>query len=309
MKLYVGITDRDWFRFLRARNASEINFWRPRSTSYFGAIQPGELFLFKTRYPENMVVGGAFLVRHTTLPLDLAWSTFGDSNGVLSLHDFRSKISSLRGDSERNPTIGCTILTQPFYLNDYEFFSPPLDWAMNIVTGKSYDATFGEGLRLFKQAKSAILSQTMPIQSDGIHVAEDSPRYGDERLVRPRLGQGGFRVTVLDEYERRCSITGERTLPVLEAAHIQPYSEKGPHDVSNGILLRSDLHTLFDKGYITLTNEMKIEVSRRIREEFSNGKEYYALHGRELKVLPVDRSHRPASRFLEWHQNNCFLGT
>ena len=126
--------------------------------------------------------------------------------------------------------------------------------------------------------------------------------------MRPRLGQGGFRVVVLDEYERRCSITGERTLPVLEAAHIQPYSEEGPHDVTNGILLRSDLHTLFDKGYLTVTNDLKVEVSRRIREEFSNGREYYALQGRELKVLPSDRSHRPEARFLEWHQNNCFLG-
>ena len=82
MKLYVGITDRDWFQFLRARNAVEMNFWRPRSTSDFGAIKPGEVFLFKTRFPENKIVGGALLVRHTTLPLDLAWSTFSEANGV-----------------------------------------------------------------------------------------------------------------------------------------------------------------------------------------------------------------------------------
>lgn len=309
MKLYVGITDRDWFRFLRARNAVEMNFWRPRSTSDFGAIQPGELFLFKTRYPENKIVGGAFLVRHTTLPLDLAWSTFGEANGVLSLADFRTKISSIRGDLEKNPTIGCTILTQPFYLEDHAFFAPPLEWASNIVTGKSYDATVGEGLRLFEQAKSAILFQSPTIQTESNRIAEDSPRYGEERLIRPRLGQGGFRVVVLDEYARRCSITGERTLPVLEAAHIQPYSEDGPHDVSNGILLRSDLHTLFDKGYMTVTNDLRVEVSGKIREEFSNGRDYYALHGRELKVIPSDHSCRPAIEYLEWHQNNCFLGS
>ena len=139
-------------------------------------------------------------------------------------------------------------------------------------------------------------------------VTEERPRYGEERLMRPRLGQGGFRVVVMDEYGRRCAFTGERTLPVLEAAHIQPYSEKGPHDVSNGLLLRSDLHTLFDKGYVTVTNNFRIEVSSRIREEFSNGRDYYALHGRELNVLPVDHAHRPCINFLEWHQNNCFLG-
>ena len=309
MKLYVGITDRDWFQFLRARNAVEMNFWRPRSTSEFGAIKPGEVFLFKTRFPENKIVGGALLVRHTTLPLDLAWSTFSEANGVSSLTEFRSKISSIRGDNEKNPSIGCTILTQPFYLDDHAFFGPPIDWSANIVTGKSYDATTGEGLRLYEQAKLGFISQSTGVPPASNRLAEDSPRYGDERLVRPRLGQGGFRVVVMDEYERRCSMTGERTLPVLEAAHIQPYSEEGPHDVSNGILLRSDLHTLFDKGYMTITNELNVEVSPRIREEFSNGREYYALHGLNLKVLPANFSNRPAVRFLEWQQNNCFLGS
>ena len=49
-----------------------------------------------------------------------------------------------------------------------------------------------------------------------------------------------------DAYERRCAVTGEKTLPVLEAAHIRPYALLGPHRVNNGLLLRSDLHKLFD---------------------------------------------------------------
>ena len=136
-----------------------MNFWRPRSTSDFGAIAPGELFLFKSKYPENRIVGGAFLVRHTTLPLDLAWSTFGEANGVASLTDFRTKIRSIRGDSEKNPTIGCTVLTQPFYLGDQALLPPPTDWSSNIVMGKSYDATVGEGLRLYDLAKLEIFAQ------------------------------------------------------------------------------------------------------------------------------------------------------
>jgi len=93
MKLYVGITDSDWFSFLRQRHAVEMNFWRPRNTSEFRAVQPGELFLFKSRYPINRIVGGAFFVRHTTLPLDLAWMTFGEANGAVSLSAFRTKLS------------------------------------------------------------------------------------------------------------------------------------------------------------------------------------------------------------------------
>lgn len=113
---------------------------------------------------------------------------------------------------------------------------------------------------------------------------------------------------VMDEYSRRCAITGEKTLPVLDAAHIRPYSENGPHKVSNGILMRSDLHTLFDNGYLTLTKEFNIEVSRRIKEEFSNGREYYALHGKQLVSLPKNPANHPQSEFLEWHQNNYYRG-
>jgi putative restriction endonuclease len=303
MKLYVGVTDRDWFQFLRARSAVEMNFWRPRGATGFNTINPGELFLFKLKYPENKIVGGAYLVKHVVLPLNLAWEVFGEANGCASFEAFQQKISSLRDDNERNPKIGCTVLTDPFYLSDFESWSPPLDWAANIVTGKSYNVFQGEGVRLFEQAKHAMYLK------HGVNenvLKEAAPRYGTEQIIKPRLGQGGFRVVVLEGYERKCSITGERTLPVLEAAHIQPYSEMGPHDLSNGLLLRSDWHTLFDNGYVTVTNDLKIEVSRRIKEEFSNGRDYYAYHGSSLKVLPKEVSQHPAKEFLEWHQTKRF---
>jgi len=68
-------------------------------------------------------------------------------------------------------------------------------------------------------------------------------------------------------------VTGERVLPVLEAAHIRPYFRRRlKHRVDNGLLLRSDLHTLFDRGYITVTKEYRVEVSNRLKSEFQNGK-------------------------------------
>jgi len=227
---------------------------------------------------------------------------------VDSLIALRNKIGSIRGDQERNPLIGCTVLTQPFYLADQDFFPAPSDWSTNIVTGKRYDTQIGEGARLFEQAQNAIMLSGRPDPTRTFQVREPVARYGSAQLMRPRLGQGGFRISVMDEYERRCAMSGERTLPVLEAAHIQPYAENGPHEICNGLFLRSDLHTLFDRGYLTITNDLKIEVSRRIREEFSNGRDYYALHGRELRVLPRNTENRPAKDFMEWHQNHCFLG-
>lgn len=306
MKLYIGVTDTDWFRYLREHKAEEMNFWRPSATSRFKALEPNELFLFKSKYPEHKIVGGAFFVRHTTLPLDLAWKAFGEANGMPSLQLFREKIQTLRRDQEHNPIIGCTILTQPFYLEQSMYIDPPADWASNIVTGKSYGIQAdSEGLRLFEEAQHFF---SLPNPNDAETEASSNLRFGKEQTIRPRLGQGGFRVMVMDEYDRRCAITGEKTLPVLEAAHIKPYAQNGPHHVSNGILMRSDLHTLFDNGYMTLTKEFNIEVSRRIREEFSNGREYYALHGKQLVSLPQHAENRPDPTYLEWHQNHCYRG-
>jgi putative restriction endonuclease len=139
-------------------------------------------------------------------------------------------------------------------------------------------------------------------------VAEERERYGAEYLTRARLGQGAFRVLVTDAYQRRCAVTGERTLPVLQAAHIKPYGESGPHRVDNGILLRADLHILLERGYMTLTEALQIEVSRRIKEDFENGKEYYALQGKNLEVVPSSAMERPSREFIQWHNENRFLG-
>ncbi|RYE27291.1 MAG: HNH endonuclease [Sphingobacteriaceae bacterium] len=107
-------------------------------------------------------------------------------------------------------------------------------------------------------------------------------------------------------YSRKCSITGEKTLPVLEAAHIKPYSALGPHSVSNGLLLRSDMHKLFDSGYLTITTDLKIEVSSRIKEEFQNGKEYYKYHGNNLFILPSEKKDLPNSSYIDWHNTNIY---
>jgi len=135
-----------------------------------------------------------------------------------------------------------------------------------------------------------------------------SPSYGSSVLTKVRLGQGAFRVLVTDAYSRRCSITGEKTLPVLEAAHIKPYAESGPHFISNGLLLRSDMHKLFDSGYLTITNDLKIEVSQRIKEEFQNGKEYYQYHGKKLLFLPQRELDKPNEKYIDWHNSNIYRG-
>ncbi len=125
---------------------------------------------------------------------------------------------------------------------------PPPSWKPNIVRLRRYSTDEPEGRALWDSVHDA---GTPAAYASG--VAEPTPRFGEPTLIRPRLGQGAFRLLVTDAYGRRCAVTGERTLPALEAAHIRPYADGGEHAGANGILMRRDVHSLFDAGYVTVT--------------------------------------------------------
>ena len=64
MKYFVGITDDDWFQFLVARKADEVNFWRPGAQANWGPIPERAPFFFKLHSPNNFIVGGGYFVKH-----------------------------------------------------------------------------------------------------------------------------------------------------------------------------------------------------------------------------------------------------
>lgn len=305
MRAYVGVTDEEWFELLGSRpGLEEANFWQPGGSRLFKALEPGELFLFKLHAPNNFIVGGGFFAHSTLLPVSLAWEAFGVSNGATTLAEMRRRVEKYRrvpAQPLEEYQIGCILLEQPFFWPREHWIPVPADWKQNIVQGRTYDLLAEPGRSLLAQVRERLVG--MDLAAAG----EPEPRYGEPVLVKPRLGQGSFRVVVTDAYSRRCAMTGEKTLPVLEAAHIQSYAAGGAHRVDNGLLLRSDLHTLFDRGYVTVTPDYRVEVSRRIREEFTNGRDYYALHGREI-ALPSDTEQRPAVGFLSWHNEHCYRG-
>jgi putative restriction endonuclease len=308
MKGFIGVTDYDWFAFLSQQpGIDEVNFWQPGGQTQFRSLSPSEPFFFKLHSPHNFIVGGGFFAHSTILPISLAWSAFGIKNGTVSLSEMRSRTEKYRRTKPsplEDYKIGSILLTQPFFFKRQDWISVPPDFSLNIVQGKGYDLTVGHGLQLWEQVKERL--ETLPIVTDeSMMVAEAEAKYGEPVLVLPRLGQGSFRVLVTDVYERRCAITREKTLPALEAAHIKPFSEEGPHRVDNGLLLRSDIHRLFDSGYVTVTSDHHFEVSNRIKEEFDNGEEYRALHGKRIWVPPSPNL-QPSSDFLTWHNDHKF---
>ncbi len=302
---YVGITDWEWFSQLRKlEGIDEVNFWQP-SPHAFRALVPGEPFLFKLHSPRSRIVGVGFFARHLSLPVSIAWETLGLKNGTSSLLEMRNRVEKYRKVS--SPTedyeIGCILLEQPAFFEESDWIDAP-DWKAPIQSGRGYrlDEEPGQSLwgyvqlLLAAQAAAGVISVAEPI----------GPRYGPPVFTFPRLGQGSFQAAIIDAYARRCAITGERVLPVLEAGHIRPYSEGGGHRIDNGLLLRRDLHTLFDRGYLTVTPEMEVVVSKRLEDEFHNGKEYLQMSGHPL-LTPAEPSDRPNPQFLDWHNQHRFV--
>ncbi len=309
MRFFVGITDRDWFEFLsRLTGLDGVNFWQPSGQQQFRALQIGEPFLFKLHSPDDYIVGGGFFSHFTILPASIVWQAFGEKNGAQTEEEMRSRIARYR--RAPNPStaddyqIGCILLESPFFFHRADWIPLP-DWKREIVRGRGYDSP-GDGQEIWHRVEALI--RTSSSRGERVPPIDESvPRYGDPMTVLPRLGQGSFRLIVTDSYARRCAFTNSPVLHVLEAAHIRPYSSGGTHAPSNGILLRQDLHTLFDRGYMTVTPGHRIEVSSRIKEEFHNGKEYYRLHGETMR-LPEYGDRRPSAEFLRWHNDNVYRG-
>jgi len=312
LKIYVGITDYDWFSFLKNENCDEVNFWKPGGKTNFKAIEENDMFLFKLHSPYNYIVGGGYFVRFSILPSYLAWEAFERKNGTSSLSALNQRIEKYKRNNKmdmQNDNIGCIILTEPFFFDEKDWIKVPQNWSGSIVQGKRYYTEEEDGRKLFDEVYHRLNSKIYKFGDSSVEqYCNEIPRYGKEQIILPRIGQGAFRILVTETYHRRCSITGEKTLPVLEAAHIKPFADNGPNSKQNGLLLRSDIHKLFDKGYITVNDEMKIEVSKRLNQDFGNGKIYYDYHGRNLINLPDQRSDYPERDFIRWHNEKVYLG-
>ena len=98
---------------------------------------------------------------------------------------------------------------------------------------------------------------------------------------------------------------GDKIRPVLQADHIIPQPAGGEHRLDNGLLRRSDVHTLYDRGYLAVDRRYRLLVSPRLRDEFGNGEQFYA-HADQKISLPERRADQPRGDFLDWHLDYAF---
>jgi putative restriction endonuclease len=308
MRGFIAVTDHGWYeRLSQAPGPKDANFWRPSARAF--RLEIGTPFFFKLKAPFRAIAGYGFFAGFTVLPDWLAWDTFGEANGVATLEELRSRLSAIqigaRIPSDPTGRIGCCLIAEARFFARDAWVSAPEDWSPRTQTGEGYDLDHGEGARIWGECRARAEEGTLMNQR--LVVREDAPRYGSPALHAPRLGQGIFRIQVLNAYGRACAVTGEHSLPALEAAHIKPYADGGDHAVVNGLVLRSDIHRLFDRGYVTVDTDYRFVVGTRLKSEFENGRSYYGLQGQPIG-LPGEEVKRPRQDALAWHRQEVFLG-
>lgn len=308
MRVFVGVTDQSWYRFLAQNGITkEANFWKPSSRAQFRAISSGEPFLFKTKFPEHRIVGGGIYSEFARLSVSVAWGLFGLGNGAASEEELRKLLNANRRNdpigTADDPLIGCIMLRDLFFFPEGDTAPPPPDWSANVVQGKGYDLDKDENAPYFTGLMERIEAGVTTDIAEPWHLS--GPMFGAPKPALPRLGQQAFKAVMLDRYDGHCAVTGSKIRPTLQAAHIRPVTRGGEHRTDNGLLLRSDAHILFDQGYLGLTSDRRLMVSSHLHADFGDGGDFAALAAAPIS-LPAHTMDHPSVDVVKWHQDNVF---
>jgi len=130
----------------------------------------------------------------------------------------------------------------------------------------------------------------LPDDLDESPGADDQRRFG---LIKARRGQTQFRESLIGAYAGQCAVTRSGIVDLLEAAHIAPHAQGTNYRISNGLLLRADIHTLFDLHLLSIDDRYRIHLSRLI-----DTSEYLRYRGKELLALPTGISDLPSRENL-----------
>jgi putative restriction endonuclease len=123
-------------------------------------------------------------------------------------------------------------------------------------------------------------------------------------LVRPR--RAGFRLILDVAYDRACAVTGNDVVPSLHAAHIIADAFGGPLVLSNGLLLRRDLHGLLETGYMSISRDYRVMISVWLPRDYVRGDDYVRFNNAPLR-LPPTRDDWPDQDLLEQHRSSVFF--
>lgn len=246
------------------------------------------------------IAGRATFREQIQLSIDEAWRHFGVGNGVDSSLSLSAKAREVLSSEESE--LNCLVLDQveilaeglrpqittmefPPSIMNCKFFTPG---SMPLIEGHfGSPATLGDWV-----------DRGVGVPFDPANVS--TARAQALRSICARRGQTRFRQALITAYNGCCCISGETTSSVLEAAHIHPYRGEDTNQPTNGLLLRSDWHTLFDLGLWTVDEMFAVKIASPLESS-----SYGELAGHRI-ALPAHRTSRPSQAALRYHRDNIF---
>jgi hypothetical protein len=185
----------------------------------------------------------------------------------------------------------------------YELYDVSAHGVWEIFPDKTAGNKFGMGVRRTVDPVAIALADAAEEAEQGgafdANNVEDARKRLISAIVR-RQGQPKFRKALIEAYGGKCAITGCALPAILEAAHVHPYMGEHTNVVSNGLLLRTDIHTLFDLHLIAIEPELfTVLVSPDL-----DGTEYAQLRGRALRST-LRQTQLVSSDALAWHRSRC----
>lgn len=306
-----------WIENLRAAAIAheEVAQWRPISaTAPPLPIGPGEPYLFAgastNSPPDRQVLGAGIFSGVSRMLLSEVWEWFGQDCGADTHSHLREQYSQRVGhllDASSDPEVEAVLIRKARFFSTAEQSTVPVAESEFVLAGGiAYSLGNLDSDHPILRAVITYFHPGEDESGDEVTQVVLSSIRAQAQLVTPRLGQGAFRAMVSEAYQHRCALTGERVRPVLEAAHIKSHAAGGQMRLDNGLLLRSDMHTLYDRGFISFDGRLSLIVSPQLREKFGNGEWLYARAGSPIAV-PAKTVDRPNAEFLEWHRDSVFL--
>ena len=287
MKYAFAITDRDWYNYQKDHGFNNfINFWTPtvwKNTK----LKPGHILVFKLKEFKNSIedIGGyGTIVEYKSQTREAAWNEFGRRNGFDTKEEFLKKLT--KANRGRSKDSGC------FVLKDVVFFDEPVklsDYGLS-VSPRLERYSWGEGPFPFAQ-------QVTSTQLD-FSLVDPAKKEKVTQSTTKRVGQDQFHADISRVYGYRCCITGETAPELLQAAHIQDYICKESHHIQNGLLLRIDIHKLFDSGLLYIDQHYHVHISPLVSTT-----EYKNLENKPIS-LPNNPSDYPSLAALQFKENS-----
>ncbi|NNE57756.1 MAG: restriction endonuclease [Hellea sp.] len=180
-------------------------------------------------------------------------------------------------------------------------------WAVRPIPADDFNRIFDCGM-----AETDFLlprtDEEADVAEDQVQFEFDQERQRESIMINKAFRDRRFRRKVLRAYDERCAFTGLKLIngggrAEVQAAHIKPVAANGPDSVRNGIALSGTLHWMFDRGLLSLQDDLEIMVSRHINDRNSIDN---LIRKSGYAAKPEHPGHEPHPAFLEWHRDEVF---